>query len=674
MILCFALGLVQPSPPDAREWIRRLGSEDPAMREQATRELEKLGRQAKEELEKAARGQDAEVAATAGDLLKVLQIREEMPPSLERSMPGVAWKLAAGEWRQTFLAAEESGMSKEGLAYLAVGTIKAGFQHWQEFGGLVEDIVRHKLIQTVPQIVKLLADPDGNVRIVAASALGRLGAKETALEIVKLLQDREAGRVGAWALERLEARETAPEIAKLLAHESGTVRCTAAELLGRLGAKDTAPEIVKLLTDPEYPVRVCALDALRALGAKETAPGLARLLAHADQEVRTGAAYLLAKLGGKEAAPEIVRLLADADSGVRADAVRTLGHLEVKETAPQILKLLADSDEGVQYAAAEALGKLRVREAAPRIIKMLETDMWPGNRCVLVEALGRLGAKEAAPAIVNLLTDQDAELRSAAVCALGDMGAKETAPQIVRLLKDGDDIDHMMSAADALVTLGAKQAASDLVDLLGHKSCAVRSVAAELLGRLGATEGVAEAVKLLADPDCQVRAAAVRALGRVGAKGTAPEIIKLLADPDKPVRIAAAQALAMLGSRQGVGILLESCRPYWLNSLHDPALFSRLGERRLTKTLRGQAMDVAQELAGELGLEAIQMPKPSHWQIKDGGLKAHTVRLKGSSGIDALEGWGELEAIFDSGMVRVVGPEEAMRYWHAWWEREKEKK
>lgn len=120
----------------------------------------------------------------------------------------------------------------------------------------------------------------------------------------------------------------------------------------------------------------------------------------------------------------------------------------------------------------------------------------------------------------------------------------------VEKLREGlksEDYSVRRYAAEELGRLGAKEAVSELIQLLGDPSWDVRKAAASTLGNLGEKETAASLLPLLADVDWFVRETAAISLGKLGDKSVAPALEKCLKDEVYSVRKAAHSALRILG-------------------------------------------------------------------------------------------------------------------------------
>jgi HEAT repeat protein len=74
------------------------------------------------------------------------------------------------------------------------------------------------------------------------------------------------------------------------------VRREAVRALGRLGVKEAASQVVSLLNDPDLEVRVAALSSLGMLGDTSFAPKVAPLLEDPERRIRQSAALALGYL------------------------------------------------------------------------------------------------------------------------------------------------------------------------------------------------------------------------------------------------------------------------------------------------------------------------------------------------------------------------------------------
>ncbi|MFN2291050.1 MAG: DUF123 domain-containing protein [Anaerolineae bacterium] len=119
----------------------------------------------------------------------------------------------------------------------------------------------------VSALVRVLDDPEPDVRACIALALGRLKAAEGAPALASLLADESAfvASVAADALSMI-GEAAVPTLAESLEAEDAHPRLLAVRALGRIKSQQAIGPLFGLLEDPSYLVRYYAREALEALG------------------------------------------------------------------------------------------------------------------------------------------------------------------------------------------------------------------------------------------------------------------------------------------------------------------------------------------------------------------------------------------------------------------------
>jgi HEAT repeat protein len=195
-----------------------------------------------------------------------------------------------------------------------------------------------------------------------------------------------------------------PELVRRLADDDGQVRQRAAAQLRQIGrrARAAAPELRTLLEDEDIYVRLNAAAALWATGESDDRPRqiLQTGLKHSRAWVRREAADLLGQLGpvAAPALSNLLDLLTDPSARVRvvaADALRQIDP-DHPQLIPSLLDLLANDRESFfeRMLAAEGLGKLRGR-AKGTVPRLRHLQFLESNGMVLesiAKALQRIGA------------------------------------------------------------------------------------------------------------------------------------------------------------------------------------------------------------------------------------------------------------------------------------------
>jgi HEAT repeat protein len=622
----------------ARQLVEKLRSEKVEEREAALRTLKELGPATSEELEKAARDSDLEVASRARRILGYFAVRDRITPALRKAVPAIDEILFCGP------ASESTEIL---LASFPIGGRKP----------------RH------PGLVA------ADFEVLAPSAIRGATSPDARREI-------------CWALEHWRLKSGAAELAAYLRDPSS--KEPALKTLGSIGGRDSVPEIVPLLIDPEYRVRDAAGEALVRLGASEIVVNRSvELLKHENSQVRSQAACRLGGLGASKATPFLSLALEDADETVRRAAVVSLARLDARDRVPQMLKLLRGHHGLGQREAANGVAWLDAREAIPELLTMLDDpDRSVGGEAA--HALGFLQAKEAVGPLSRLVLHKDSWLREKSIEALGNIGEPAAVPLILGALDDSRGY-VVQTALYALWNLQAKEAAPRILPLLKYDkddqyASIVRAKAAALLSGFGSADAIPQLAPLLKDSSERVRGAAIEALGRLDAREVASDLEKLLSDPKAGGE--ATLALARMGQNAAVPALLKAKEPQeWEGLRHrgrspeDEMLFAmnRFGNPQAFKNLAGlkvRRMDnrhtrkapreVIREMEKLYGLK-IEFDKSLDAERLDkvGDWPQCWLRVTYLSDLLKQEAGGEI--LLEGDRLILVSPDKAHAYWKEWW-------
>ena len=642
-----AFALLLQDEKRIQELVDRLRSDDVSQRDEAAKELKALGKKAVPALETAAKSSDAEVSSVAKKLIVSIELAATLTPALRKWKPGIEDLLAAGgdaEATKLLLEAVEQdeeenpvnpGLWPEDLEALATPALR-GAETAAERAVILRFVSAWRLRSASTEVVRLLDDREDGVRIAAAEASGKLGARDAVPKLRKML----AGQVAVHAvraLVRIGSREAARDLLALL--ESGSMPGLQYELVSALialDARELAPDLVRMMSSKDDRTREAAVRALGTLGGRDCVAGLVTALADCPL-VANAAMGSLISLRAVEGIPDLVKMLGSRNANQRALATNVLMTLheaippliaslksdsaELRGTAAGILSVLGapesaadalmqDPDAGVRVQAARAAGRLRLNAAAPRLVKMLADE----NEAVVIAAagaLGEMGAKESIPELAALLKKSDLQLRSSVVDSLGLLGAVDTAGAIADCAGDEDE-SVRESVAGALGRLGGKAAPATLAKLLDDKESYVRLRAAQALGRLGDPAAAEALLARMDDEETEVARDAIRALTAIGAKKSAGAIAAKFKGDDSDVRKAAIYAVAALGDGEAVAELVKMLRdeddPYDVPRCAGESLAklrSKAGAKRVLTLLRNGDPSIranAVHAAGEMNL------------------------------------------------------------------------
>lgn len=394
--------------------IEKLRSENIQVREAATKRLKELGKSARPALERVAKDPDAEVAARATYLLRILQLQEELTPNLQKLIPDAVERLAKSgdlNWTAVFLEATATDdqnnrklqdIERKDLTPLAANAIQGAVKSDEKMKACLVAF-NWRLRSALPEMRKLLGDPDALVRL----------------------------RTLQWYVQ-LGGREGAGHVAEMLKDDNDQVRQNAAVHLGYFGTKAQMGQLQAALKDPNQIVQMKAATALGKLGDRTAVPSILPLL---DTKHRGEAAVCLGELGCKEHVDRIAALLDDENS--RWFALIALDLLDARDRAEAVAKYIDIPRPGIPGHAATVLGKWKARAYSDRIGALVK-DKKQGDYTAAILALGLMGDPRQAEVLVPMLKDSSNDMRSDAAQALELLDARDCAGDIAALLKDTD--------------------------------------------------------------------------------------------------------------------------------------------------------------------------------------------------------------------------------------------
>jgi HEAT repeat protein len=345
-----------------------------------------------------------------------------------------------------------------------------------------------------------------------------------------------------------------PTLSDLLKDSHPLVRERAARAIGRFGP-DAAPVLPALLTATRAAGGAPVFSAALAQVGPSVLPIILKTLQEGPPQDSAWA--LLALRGfGAPAVPVLAEALRHPHPTVRAAAAVTLGSMgrDSADAVNPLFVLTEDASPEVQAAALRAL--IAQRADAARLKPLLQAAL--GSQNADVRKAGAAGtaafggaAQLGVPGLLDLLADEDAVGRVAAVQALGQLGA-QAAPAVGPLAARLDDLALQSPIIETLGKIGpaAAPAVPSLVALA--KSTDQRATVLPALTKIG--PGSSTALPLiyacLNDQAGDVRAAAVTALAAVESDQTKAlaTLIPLAGDASARMRRAVSAALVQYGA------------------------------------------------------------------------------------------------------------------------------
>jgi len=346
--------------------------------------------------------------------------------------------------------------------------------------------------QPPPDIVKVLTnEKESNaVKYAAAFALGQIGPDEAgtaALQETMESDDAFLELTAAWALasnnpgNKALLQRTVELIVDAFKSDDVNLRRAAAKMAVEFDVplEDIAPQLIKALQDPDPRLVRNAIESLVDLGPKALTQ-VDELLKH--PQLRFYALPLISRLGpdAEKAVPALITeikkspaedpdsvegiLQAEEDANFRREAVFALAAIGPKaaDAVPVLTDLLKSDDIDMVTSSSYALGMMGPKaKAAMTALRDNLRHEKPIVQFAAVSALFRILPGEprlipiARSTLVKLLSNEEAEVRFAAVVALGKMGraADKALPEIRERLKDDSEMVRE-EAAKAIKQIG----------------------------------------------------------------------------------------------------------------------------------------------------------------------------------------------------------------------------
>src|SRR4051812_10581922 len=392
-------------------------------------------------------------------------------------------------------------------------------------------------------LVELLRDPDPDLRLQAALALGSQSRPEAVDALIAALTD-----------------------------EDTNVRFHAIEALGKLRPSAAVGPLAAIVESGDFFLVFPALEALTHINDPAVVPRILPLLG--DVLLAAPAADALGQIGDEDAVGPLLATIERPEAPVSSiiDALAAIhrrydemfaagGHVEdlvrraATATAAQRIIDAAPQTTGVQLRnLVEVLGWLRGPAVERAMTRLLGTAAIHHE---VVEAIVRFG-----PAMVDRLTEQlaqdDLDARRAAAVALGRIGDRRAVPALIGLLESEREL--IAPAAGALARIGDPRAFEALVSLLGDADLSVRHAAIGALNSIGHPEMGSRMRALLDDADVRVRESAVKIAGYFGYAECVDGVLARCTDPDENVRAAALESAAYLDDARTAPVLAAAAR------------------------------------------------------------------------------------------------------------------
>ncbi len=448
--------------------------------------------------------------------------------------------VGAADWRVRGAAVRtlRQQVSTAEIAHL-LGALRRGYTDFNVVSSALQVLTAANRDVTAP-LVELLSDPETDLRMHAALALGRAGDRAAIPALVRALDDVDAN-----------------------------VRFHAIEALGLLGAGDAVEPLARIAQSADFYLAFPAIDALAKADDARVAPALAALLD--NPLLRPALIQTLAMSGDEDAVAPLVAIV-NTDAESVTDAASAL--VRIRDRYEDAFAAGAQIVE-LTRAALTAQGRVHLAEAvsarraplAPAVTvlgwegtaaldSMLAVLGEPAVEAIAAEAIVAMGHAAVEPLVARLTAD-DRGARLAAATLLGAIGDSRAVGPLIAALETAD-AELAAAAAAALARLGDPSALDALLPLFAHTHPMVRQAALAAVNAIGADATASRVAPRLSAADPRVRACAIRVAGYFGFEELVSGILHAVDDSDEDVRRAALEQLPMLDDPRAVARLIRA--------------------------------------------------------------------------------------------------------------------
>lgn len=316
--------------------------------------------------------------------------------------------------------------------------------------------------------------------------------------------------------------------------------------------------------------RLAARSERALLGHDQRMHGLERGVLHEDAVVRARCAYELGRLGSKAAVPHLVFCLKyEKDARARvwiAAALAALGNGAGLGVLAESLQTEGLADEAARSALELAtrtkrdLGESPTWDAIRTFLREIEAG-WLATGKDICEVPAVEGAETHLTARLarHMLATDGFQLRPVDEARFVMARVGVAALPLLKLALGAQEVYLRNHALEVLTVLGRPGAplVKETLALLGDRLSARFALAA--LGSLGAPDAAPDLLRETRSEDPELRCAAAAALGELGHAAAKARLEELVRDANElmDVRVRAALGLALLGGAEGKAFLEE---------------------------------------------------------------------------------------------------------------------
>jgi len=306
---------------------------------------------------------------------------------------------------------------------------------------------------------EMLDDPRGEGRYYALTTLTKIGG----IEAIGILADQ---------LKRSEP----------------TQRIQIIDALGEMTNDRAVLPIADCLTDPDNKVKLLAIEVLLYHKRQDLVrQPLLEIFNHADGEERLQAAIALARIGEHCSTEYLLAMVDDKDATIRQRLLAMAGLRAAPDprAVVKLIELLKNPEEQIRNGAISSIGQMNNEKATITLLEYM--DRVPTSaQCGMIKNFGKYKVSRAKVAVMKRLTVEIPVLRALAAEAMGSIGGKDAVPALIPLLDDENYIVRR-AAAESIYLLAEDTKITDIIIQHSKKEQDryVLALYAKIIGKIG---------------------------------------------------------------------------------------------------------------------------------------------------------------------------------------------
>jgi len=332
--------------------------------------------------------------------------------------------------------------------------------------GVINSIAVRRDIGAVDRLVQKLDDTDASVASAAAVALGHIGGEKAAKALTQSLTNaqgevRSAAAEGCvLCAEQFMAQNNTAEAVKLY----DTVRKADVPdqrhleaIRGAILARqsDGLPLLIEQLRSEDKKRLSIGLRTARELVGRDVTEALAAEMERLSPDRRPLLLLALADRSDSAVLPIVEKVAKNGSKQLRITAIKILIELGDVTCVPILLDAATEDDAELKQAAMETLVRLPGKDVDNNMLARMPQAKGKLQQ-VLIELAGQRQINEALPVVASSLNDADGEIRSAAVRTISIIGQDQQTADLVKLLENTKNSSERSDIRKAILAISGR--------------------------------------------------------------------------------------------------------------------------------------------------------------------------------------------------------------------------